>query len=106
MKEVTTAAVVDHLRAFQEIADASGNDDRAGGTTGYDSSLAYVKAKLDAVGYVTEVQEFPFVYTEELKESFRELSPNARNIPVDVMTYSGASPAGGTQANAGRAADE
>ena len=98
VKEVTTAAVVEHLRAFQEIADASGNDDRAGGTSGYDSSLAYVKAKLDAVGYETEVQEFPFVYTEELKESFREISPNARDIPVDVMTYSGASPAGGTQA--------
>lgn len=99
VKEVTTAAVVDHLRAFQAIADASGNDDRAGGTTGYDSSLEYVKAQLDAVGYETEVQEFPFVYTEEVKESFRELSPNARDIPVDVMTYSGASPEGGTTGN-------
>ncbi|WP_309648726.1 M28 family peptidase [Nocardioides sp.] len=98
VKEVRTAAVADHLRAFQRIADASGNADRAAGSSGYDSSLDYVKAKLDAVGYVTEVQEFPFVYTEELKESFRQLSPTARDIPVDVMTYSGASPEGGTTA--------
>jgi Zn-dependent M28 family amino/carboxypeptidase len=98
VKEVKTPALVDHLQAFQEIADASGNDDRAGGTSGYDSSLEYVKAKLDAAGYVTEVQEFPFVYTEELKESFREVSPNPRDIPVDVMTYSGASPEGGVEA--------
>ena len=99
VKEVRTAAVVEHLRALQQIADDSGNDDRAGGTSGYDRSLDYVKAQLDAVGYETEVQEFPFVYTEEIKESFRQVSPTARTIPVDVMTYSGASPAGGTQAN-------
>ena len=72
VKEVTTAADVDHLRAFQDIADASGTDDRAGGTPGYDSSLAYAKAELDAEGYVTEVQEFPFVYTEEVKEMKKE----------------------------------
>jgi Zn-dependent M28 family amino/carboxypeptidase len=98
VKEVETKRVVDHLRAFQQVAEDSGNYDRAGGTSGYDASLAYIKAKLDAVGYDTTVQPFPFVYTEELKESFREISPNARDIPVDVMTYSGASPEGGVTA--------
>ena len=98
VKEVKTPALIDHLRAFQTVAEESGNYDRAGGTGGYDESLDYIKAELDAVGYETTVQEFPFVYTEELKESFREISPNPRDIAVDVMTYSGASPEGGVEA--------
>jgi len=98
VKEVETKNLMDHLRAFQQVAEDSGNYDRAGGTSGYDASLEYIKAELDAVGYDTTVQPFPFAYTEELKESFREISPNPRDIPVDVMTYSGASPEGGVTA--------
>jgi Zn-dependent M28 family amino/carboxypeptidase len=96
-KEVQVGNVIDHLEALQDIADAN-NGIRAGGTAGYDESLDYIKGELDAAGYETTVQEFPFVYTEEMKESFREISPNPRDIPVDVMVYSGASPEGGVEA--------
>ena len=47
---VTVAGIMEHQRAFQKIADRN-SDTRAGGTAGYDQSLAYVKKKLEATGY-------------------------------------------------------
>nr|WP_275261724.1 M28 family peptidase [Jiangella aurantiaca] len=43
-----------HLEVLQDIADANGGT-RASGTPGYDESLEYVKAQLDAAGYQTTV---------------------------------------------------
>lgn len=46
-----------HLAQFQSIANANGGN-RAHGRAGYQASLNYVKAKLDAAGYTTTVQQF------------------------------------------------
>lgn len=46
-----------HLSALQGISDANGGN-RASGKPGYKASLDWVKAKLDAAGYTTTVQEY------------------------------------------------
>ncbi|GAA3310174.1 M28 family peptidase [Streptomyces cinereospinus] len=46
-----------HLTQFQSIATANGGS-RAHGRTGYKASVDYVKARLDAAGFTTTVQEF------------------------------------------------
>ncbi|MFF4275838.1 M28 family metallopeptidase [Streptomyces sp. NPDC001536] len=63
--EVTAAAAPDipvanvkaHLTQLQSIATANGGN-RAHGRAGYRASLDYVKAKLDAAGYTTTIQQF------------------------------------------------
>ncbi|WP_327718754.1 M28 family metallopeptidase [Streptomyces sp. NBC_00490] len=63
--EVTAAAAPDipvanvkaHLTQLQSIATANGGN-RAHGRAGYKASLDYVKAKLDAAGYTTTIQQF------------------------------------------------
>lgn len=51
------AAVQEHLKELQKIADANGGN-RAAGQPGYKASLDYVKAQLDAAGFATTIQEF------------------------------------------------
>ena len=64
---VTVNGILAHQSAFQTIANQNGGT-RAAGTPGYDASLAYVKAKLEATGYFNvRVQNFLF-------DSFRELA--------------------------------
>ncbi|MFJ6690043.1 M28 family metallopeptidase [Streptomyces sp. NPDC091294] len=63
--DATTAAAPDipianvkaHLSQLQSIASANGGN-RAHGRAGYQASLNYVKAKLDAAGFTTRVQQF------------------------------------------------
>lgn len=77
---VTTESIVEHLEALQAIADANGGT-RASGTPGYDASLAYVKAQLDAAGYETVVQPFLFNTFEELSPPvFERVSPAPRTF--------------------------
>ena len=78
---VTVAGIMEHEVAFQAIADAN-DDTRAGGTEGYDESLEYVKAQLEATGYFdVEVQEF-------LYDAFRELAPPVfQRISPDPHTF-------------------
>jgi acetylornithine deacetylase/succinyl-diaminopimelate desuccinylase-like protein len=54
---VTYQDVLPHLERFQQIADENG-DNRAHGTPGFQESLDYVKAKLDAAGFHTRVETF------------------------------------------------
>ena len=68
-KAVTLEGVVDHLEAFQAIADQYG--DRAAGRDGYQASVDYVAAELTAAGYTPVVQEFEFPYFEENSELVR-----------------------------------
>ncbi|HEX5859228.1 MAG TPA: aminopeptidase, partial [Microbacterium sp.] len=56
---VTVDGVIDHLEAFQAIADANGGN-RAAGTPGHEASLDYVRGLLDAAGYDTWTQEFTY----------------------------------------------
>ncbi|MFF8928118.1 M28 family metallopeptidase [Streptomyces longwoodensis] len=55
--DLPVANVKAHLSQFQSIATANGGN-RAHGRTGYRASLDYVKAKLDAAGFTTTVQQF------------------------------------------------
>jgi Zn-dependent M28 family amino/carboxypeptidase len=78
---VTVAGVMEHEEALQAIADANG-DTRASGTPGYDASVAYVQAQLEATGYY-DVDVQPFLY-----DAFRELStPVFQRISPDPRDY-------------------
>jgi aminopeptidase S len=54
---ISVANVKAHLDQLQSIATANGGN-RAHGRAGYKASLDYVKAKLDAAGFTTTVQQF------------------------------------------------
>ncbi|MFI8192953.1 M28 family metallopeptidase [Streptomyces sp. NPDC085946] len=55
--DIPLTGVKAHLTQLQSIATANGGN-RAHGRTGYRASLDYVKAKLDAAGYTTTIQQF------------------------------------------------
>ena len=55
--DIPLANVKAHLTQFQSIATANGGN-RAHGRPGYKASLDYVRAKLDAAGFTTSVQQF------------------------------------------------
>ncbi|WP_409467316.1 M28 family peptidase [Streptomyces sp. HC307] len=55
--DIPISNVKAHLAQFQSIATANGGN-RAHGRTGYKVSIDYVKAKLDAAGFTTTVQQF------------------------------------------------
>ncbi|MFJ8541062.1 M28 family metallopeptidase [Streptomyces sp. NPDC093586] len=55
--DIPVADVKAHLARLQSIATANGGN-RAHGRPGYQASLDYVKAKLDAAGFTTTVQRF------------------------------------------------
>ena len=77
-KAVTPEGVLEHLEAFQEIADENGGN-RAAGLPGYRASVDYVVEQLEGAGYDPEVQEFIFDYFEENSELIRR-SPNPRTF--------------------------
>jgi hypothetical protein len=91
---VTLDGVREHQAALQAIADANG-DTRVSGRPGYDASVEYVADKARAAGYRVTVQEFPFVFYVTLVEEAREVSPTARDLEPNTMTYSPPTPAGG-----------
>jgi aminopeptidase S len=55
--DIPVANVKAHLTQLQSIANANGGN-RAHGRAGYKASLDYVKAKLDAAGFTTTIQQF------------------------------------------------
>ncbi|MET9828956.1 M28 family metallopeptidase [Streptomyces sp. NPDC006385] len=55
--DISVASVKAHLTQLQSIATANGGN-RAHGRPGYKASLDHVKAKLDAAGYTTTIQQF------------------------------------------------
>ncbi|WP_405601003.1 M28 family metallopeptidase [Streptomyces sp. NBC_01410] len=55
--DIPIANVKAHLTELQSIATANGGN-RAHGRTGYKASIDYVKAKLDAAGFTTSLQQF------------------------------------------------
>ncbi|KAE8762418.1 M28 family peptidase [Georgenia thermotolerans] len=90
---VTVDGVLEHLEAFQAIADEHGS--RASGTAGYAASADYVQAQLEAAGYEVERQEFPFDYWELGASSLQQTSPSTRTLEGVPMEYSpGGSAAG------------
>ncbi|MER6097928.1 M28 family metallopeptidase [Streptomyces sp. NPDC001728] len=57
--DIPLANVKQHLTDLQAIATANGGN-RAHGRTGYKASIDFVKAKLDAAGYTTALQQFSY----------------------------------------------
>ncbi|MEU2504189.1 M28 family metallopeptidase [Streptomyces sp. NPDC007863] len=57
--DIPVANVKQHLTDLQSIATANGGN-RAHGKAGYKASIDFVKAKLDAAGYTTTVQQFTY----------------------------------------------
>ncbi|MDH6623810.1 aminopeptidase S [Streptomyces sp. LBL] len=55
--DISVTNVKAHLSQLQSIATANGGN-RAHGRAGYKASLDYVKAKLDAAGFTTTIQQF------------------------------------------------
>ncbi|MEV0243096.1 M28 family metallopeptidase [Streptomyces sp. NPDC050674] len=55
--DIPVVNVKAHLSQLQSIATANGGN-RAHGRAGYKASLDYLKAKLDAAGYTTTIQQF------------------------------------------------
>jgi Zn-dependent M28 family amino/carboxypeptidase len=90
---VTLDGVMEHLEAFQGIADANGGN-RASGTPGYTPSADYVVDRLQAAGWEVQRQPFAFPLFELLGSSFSRVAPAPQpyETPADYipMTYSAA----------------
>ncbi|MEV0845462.1 M28 family peptidase [Streptomyces sp. NPDC049954] len=89
------ARVERHVEEFQRVADRNGGR-RASGTPGYDASLRYAESLLKAAGYRTRREEFPFLYTETLKEEL--ILGTGRSPDVVVAGYAPSTPAAGLRA--------
>jgi Zn-dependent M28 family amino/carboxypeptidase len=78
---VTVEGAMEHMRAFQAIADRN-DDTRVSGTTGYDESAAYVVDRMERAGYDVTTQEFEFPFFVELSEPTLE-----KLAPPPAVTY-------------------
>ncbi|MBO0983441.1 M20/M25/M40 family metallo-hydrolase [Rathayibacter sp. SD072] len=87
---VTVDGIMEHLEAFQAIADANGGN-RAIGTEGYELSGQYVEAVLKAAGYETERQDFTTT-TQTIDEFSLTTTPAVEGIP---MSFTPSTPEGG-----------
>jgi Zn-dependent M28 family amino/carboxypeptidase len=87
---VTAARAHRHLEAFQAIADANGGI-RTSGTPGYDASVDYVVAQMEAAGYDVTVQPFDFQAFIELSPALLEqvAPPPTGPIATNIFSYSG-----------------
>ncbi|WP_265521608.1 M20/M25/M40 family metallo-hydrolase [Oerskovia flava] len=101
---VTGAAVMEHLEAFQDIADAHGGN-RALETPGYEAAAVYVEQVLTAAGYTPERQYFTF--EEEVVDEYELTVPG---VEIDLIGYPAAfapdTPAGGVTGPLVEPADE
>jgi Zn-dependent M28 family amino/carboxypeptidase len=91
---VTLDGVMEHLEAFQAIADAPANaGTRASGTPGYTASADYVQERLEAAGWTVTRQQFEFPFFQQSSSAFAQVSPDAapytEGTDYAVMTYSG-----------------
>jgi Zn-dependent M28 family amino/carboxypeptidase len=87
---VTVDDIMEHLEAFQAIADANGGN-RAIGTTGYELSGQYVESVLAAAGYETERQDFTTT-TQTIDAFSLTTTPAVEGIP---MSFTPSTPEGG-----------
>jgi Zn-dependent M28 family amino/carboxypeptidase len=79
-KGVTLSGILEHQRAFQNIAIAH-DDNRAATTSGYDASVEYVTNRLHAAGYRVTHDEFDFpMWRQNGPATLSEVSPTARTF--------------------------
>lgn len=92
-ERVTAAAIMEHLQALQDIADAHGGM-RAIGTPGYEASAAYIESVLASAGYETERQ--PFVAnTQTIDQGTYEFQVTGATVSEGVpMEFTPGTPAG------------
>jgi Zn-dependent M28 family amino/carboxypeptidase len=88
---VTVDGVLEHMEAFQEIADD--NDDpyypgtRADGTEGYDESVGYVVDKLEDAGYRVTLDPVEFEFN--FPATLRQTAPVTAEYETGVFSESG-----------------
>lgn len=97
VKRTSAEGTMRHLEVFQDIAD-SHDDNRAAGSPGHQMSAWYAGGLLEAAGYDVTYQQFEFTYVETLAEKLSVLSPNPRDVPIALMTYTASTPEGGIEA--------
>lgn len=87
-------AVMGDLEQLQRIADANGGN-RSVGTPGYDASVDYVVGQLEDAGFDVETPEFD---VDRFDAHTQTLAFAGRDVPVEALTYSPATPQGGLTA--------
>lgn len=87
---VSAEGIVEHLQAFQAIADANGNT-RVSGSEGYDQSADYAERIFREAGYVVTRQDFTFnTFITTSPTVFRQVAPApVRDLESVIMSYSG-----------------
>jgi Zn-dependent M28 family amino/carboxypeptidase len=95
---VTLEGVLEHLQAFQAIANANSDQyypgSRIAGTEGYDNSAAYVADLLEDAGYTVTLHEFEFLF--QFPALLRQLTPVDEEYPTGAFTGSGGGDVTGT----------
>ncbi|KZE94489.1 Aminopeptidase [Agromyces sp. NDB4Y10] len=84
---VSAEGALEHLEAFQAIADEN-DDNRAAGTSGYEASVDYVVDVLEAAGWEVSIDEFPYTYVGP--STLTQLTPVNADYPTGPYTGSGA----------------
>ncbi|HTM84366.1 MAG TPA: M28 family peptidase [Mycobacterium sp.] len=92
---ITVDAMFTHLRKFQEIADANG-DNRGQGSPGYDASIDYVSQLLRDAGFDVQTPEFERL--GEMRGGDPGLVIAGRSHPVDQASLLITTPRGGLSA--------
>jgi Zn-dependent M28 family amino/carboxypeptidase len=87
---VTVEGAMEHMRAFQDIADAHGGI-RTSGTPGYDASVDYVVDRMETAGYDVTVQPFEFqAFINLAPASLERIAPPPTGpVETTIFSYSG-----------------
>ncbi|HET8778490.1 MAG TPA: PA domain-containing protein, partial [Agromyces sp.] len=83
---VDADGAMEHLQAFQQIADENGGN-RAAGLPGYEASVDYVVETLEAAGWNVTIDEFPFTFVGP--SELEQLTPVQATYETGPFTGSG-----------------
>jgi Zn-dependent M28 family amino/carboxypeptidase len=83
---VDADGALEHLEAFQTIADENGGN-RAAGLPGYEASVDYVVETLEAAGWNVTIDEFDFTFVGP--STLEQLTPVNEEYPTGPFTGSG-----------------
>ncbi len=83
---VNADGAMEHLEAFQRIADENGGN-RAAGLPGYEASVDYVVETLEAAGWNVTIDEFDFTFVGP--STLTQLTPVNAEYPTGPFTGSG-----------------
>jgi Zn-dependent M28 family amino/carboxypeptidase len=90
---VKRGGVLEHLDAFQRIADENGGN-RAAGLPGYEASADYVAERLERAGWEVSFDEFPYDYLGP--STLRQLTPAEADYETGAFTGSASAEVTGT----------